>query len=262
MSIRFLLFWVILLLCLPMGVIHAEISSDLQVAIEIDKGDDATYYNDEAIFISFRTSDEAYVVVFNIDSEGKLNLLFPEADDEVHAIPGYTTYKIPEQDDDYSLKVTGVDGEEFIVAVASAVPLRIPSMFSERTEFSVRGEVDEIIEEIAEDMLDGRDAPLAIDVCHFYIGDGEKYPGFPPFPPFPFPPCGCGFLQVISKPDGAKVYLDGKPFGKTPTVIAGIPPGKHELVVRKRCYYTVSREVFIDEGERERVKVRLEWSLW
>lgn len=261
MSLRFLC-WTMLFCFLSGGFAVAEDTSLLKVDVEIDKGDDATYYTDEAIFVSFRTNREAYVVVYNIDSEGRLNLLFPESDDGTDPVPAYTTYRIPEQDDDYSLKVTGIEGEEFICAVASTSPLRIPSIFSEKTEFSVHGEVDEIIQEITEDMIDGRDVPWAIDVCHFSIGDEEECPPFPPLPPFPLHGFGFGCLQVLSKPAGAKVYLDGKPFGKTPSVIAGIPPGPHELVVRKRCYYEVQREVYIDECEKERVKVHLEWSLW
>jgi hypothetical protein len=101
-----------------------------------------------------------------------------------------------------------------------------------------------------------------MDASHFYIGNEDACVCSRPLPPFAFPPCGCGCLEVVSKPDGASVYLDGRPFGKTPTVIVGIPPGIHELVIKKRLFFEVCKEICIDEGEKERVNVRLQWELW
>jgi hypothetical protein len=259
MSLGWWRLFIIFLCCLVCGFAAAQDSPGLEIDVEIDKGDDATYYREESIFISFRTSDDAYVVVYNIDSEGRFNLLFPGAADEGF-VPAHETSRIPEQEDDYSLKVTGSRGEEFICAVASSAPLRIPAIFSEESEFRAEGEADKIMRDIAEDMCAGNEETYALDVAHFYIGEEEEWEGFHPFPPLP--PFGFGCLQVISKPGDAKVYLDGRLFGKTPAVIMGIPPGIHELVVTKKLYRRFCEEVCIGEGGRERVKVKLEWKLW
>jgi hypothetical protein len=115
--------------------------------------------------------------------------------------------------------------------------------------------------DIADDMLKGQEASYVVDMSHFYIGDDEEFPPFPSHPPFPLPPwTGC--LQVLSKPNGARVYLNGRFCGKTPTVIAGIPPGIHTLVVKKKWYDRFREEISICEGEKERVKVRLKWKLF
>jgi hypothetical protein len=230
----------------------------LEVDLEIDKGDDATYYSGEPIFISCIASDDAYVIIYNIDSEGGLHLLYPESPDGSCFMPANTTHQIPEEDDDYSLKVTGTYGEEFNCAIASREPLRVPAIFGENGRYSVEGDPEEIMHDMAEDMLEGREAYYTLDMAHFYIGDEEEFPPFPPLPPFPLPPwTGC--LQVVSLPGGAKVYLNGRYCGKTPTVIAGIPPGAHSLLVKKKSYSRFHEEIFIEEGERERLKIRLRW---
>lgn len=260
MSLRFLLCLMLASGCLLNGVVAAEVD-ELEIDVEIDKGDDATYYHEEPIFISCITSDDAYVAIFNIDSEGRLHLVFPDSPDESCYLPANTTVRIPEEDDDFSLKVTGVSGEEFICAVASRAPLRIPSIFGEGARYSVEGDPVSVMHDIAEDMLEGQEAAYTVDMSHFYIGEEEEFPPFPLHPPFPLPPwAGC--LQVISKPSGARVYLNGRFCGETPTVIAGIPPGTHTLTVQKKWYHGFREEICIGEGDRESVKVRLKWKLF
>lgn len=261
MSLRLLLYLLFAGSLVLVGFAGGQEANDLWIDVETDKGDDATYYHDEPIFISCITGEDAYVVIFNIDTDGKLHLLYPETPEESGFMPGNTTYQIPEENDDYSLKVTAHHGEEFICAIASTAPLRIPSIFGEGAQYSVDGDPGEIMRDIAEDMLEGTEATYTVDMSHFYVGDEEEFPCFPPLPPFPLPPwTGC--LQVVSKPENAKVYLNGKYCGTTPTVIAGIPPGCHTLVVKKSCYHRFCEEVCIGEGEREQVKVRLKWKLF
>ncbi len=262
MSLRLLQCLMLVVCCFLGNFAAAQDEGELWVDVDIDKGDDATYYSGEPIFISCITGDDAYVVIYNIDSEGRLHLIYPGSPDQSGFMPANETYQIPEEDDDYSLKVTGIHGEEFICAIASSVPLRIPSIFGEEAQFSVDGDPVDLMHDIAEDMIDGQDAPYAVDMSHFYIGNEKECGDFPPIPPFPIPPFRFGCLQVISKPGGARVYLNGKYFGKTPTVIAGIPPGTHELVVKKKRYYLFCEDIYITEGEKERVKVRLKWKLF
>lgn len=247
---------------LSFSIVIAQEDSYYEVDISVDKGDDATYYNGEPIFISFRTTEDAYVVIYDIDTEGKLSLIFPESVEEDGFIRANSTYQIPEDDDDYSLKIKGPPGEEFICAVTSPEPLRIPAIFKgeEEVYFRIEGDPLSAIEKINEELIIGTGGIYDIDICHFYVEYGEEERKCP-LPPFPFPPFSCS-TEIVSTPRGAKIYLDGRYFGKTPGVIAGIPPGNHRLVVEKGGYYRYERDIFLHKGEREFVKVHLKWKLW
>jgi len=252
-------------LFLLFSIARAQEESDFKVDVSVDKGDDATYYDEEPIFITFRTTEDAYIIIYGIDTKGNLNLIFPESVKETGFIRANRTYQIPEDDDDFSFKVQGPPGEEFICAVASSEPLRIPAIFKEQEEetyFRVEGDIERAIENITEDILSGSSGAYATDVCYIYVEYGEERAIFPPPPsPFPLPPFCC-LIEIISRPRGAKVYLDGRYFGKTPTVIAGIPPGTHRLLLIKKGYYRYEEEIHLYRGDRECVKVHLKWKLW
>jgi hypothetical protein len=48
-------------------------------------------------------------------------------------------------------------------------------------------------------------------------------------PPATVPATGPGSLQVLSRPAGAQVFLDGKSVGKTPLVISDVAAGTHSV---------------------------------
>jgi len=247
---------------LSFSTVIAQEGSYYEVDISVDKGDDATYYDGEPIFISFITTEDAYVVIYDIDTEGKLSLIFPESIEENGFIRANSTYQIPEDDDDYSLKIKGPQGEEFICAVTSPEPLRIPAIFKGEGEvhFRIEGDPLSAIEKINEELIVGTGGIHDIDICHLFVEYGEEGRKCP-LPPFPFPPFSCS-MEIVSKPKGAKIYFDGRYFGKTPAVIAGIPPGNHRLVIKKGGYYRYERYIFLHKGEREFVKVHLKWKRW
>lgn len=55
-------------------------------------------------------------------------------------------------------------------------------------------------------------------------------------------------LQVKSRPRGAEVYVDGTSRGLTPTEIRGIPPGRHQVKLKKEGYRAWETEVNISPG--------------
>lgn len=94
----------------------------LRVHLWTDRGDDALYHPGERVLIRVTTNDDAYVSVYDIDTEGRVRVLFPApACDgfvrarEVVTLPG------PHADFDYV--VTGPPGIETIEAVASRARL-------------------------------------------------------------------------------------------------------------------------------------------
>jgi len=93
-----------------------------QMGIEVwtDRGDDAVYQPGEAMSVKIRVSDDAYLLVYEIDSEGAVNLLYPWKRG-LGRVEAHNTLRLPE-DNSYQLVVEGATGQGFIVAVASALP--------------------------------------------------------------------------------------------------------------------------------------------
>jgi hypothetical protein len=252
--------WILLLfLSILLSISPAQDRHSFEVDVSIDKGDDATYYGEEYIYIYFRVTGDAYIVIYNIDTKGDIKLVYPEPEDNGF-VKANSTYQIPRKDDEYYLRVNGPPGEEFICAVASENPLNIPSILyrgEEETSFRIEGDVEEAIEALNDDIIANKGGVKSVDVCHFYV-DMREDKMFPPPPQPPF----LGSIVIKSRPPNAKIYFDGRYFGKTPAVIGGIPPGKHNLELSKRGYYRYEEEVVIDEGEREAVSVNLKWRFW
>ena len=60
---------------------------------------------------------------------------------------------------------------------------------------------------------------------------------------------GTGFLAISSEPSEADVYVDGKHYGKTTTVVTDLAEGNHTLKLEKQGYLTVTKNIVITKGE-------------
>ncbi len=94
----------------------------LQVSVWTDRGERAVYYPGERIRIYFRATQDAHVVVYDVDTEGRVKLLFPP--DPFHGtwITGGRTYVLPPQGVHWDLRISGPAGIEYVVIVASTSP--------------------------------------------------------------------------------------------------------------------------------------------
>jgi hypothetical protein len=67
-----------------------------------------------------------------------------------------------------------------------------------------------------------------------------------------------GSLLVETRPEGARVVLDGKPLGLTPLTLPDVHTGAHPLRLERTGYKTLVTHVTIKSGEQARVAVTLE----
>ncbi len=65
----------------------------------------------------------------------------------------------------------------------------------------------------------------------------------------PTPVVETGFLAISSEPSDADVYVDGKHYGKTTTVVTDLAEGNHTLKLEKQGYLTVTKNIVITKGE-------------
>lgn len=93
----------------------------LSVEIRTDRGADAVYQSGENIQVSARTSNDAYLLVYEIDTEGGVHILFPSRGEDPR-VEANRSLKLPNQDEEWV--VEGPVGEGYIVAVASNEPFQ------------------------------------------------------------------------------------------------------------------------------------------
>ncbi len=98
----------------------------LEARVWTSRGDDAVYRNGQRVHIKFETSDDAYVVVYNIDARGGVHVLYPiEPGDDGH-VRGRRAYHLPPPGADIDFVVDGPEGVEYLAIVASRYPIRDP----------------------------------------------------------------------------------------------------------------------------------------
>jgi len=95
----------------------------LGVEVWTDRGDDAVYQPGDAMQVKVRASDDAYLLVYEIDSNGKISVLYPWRRGS-NLVEARHTYRLPPEDSNYELAVEKATGEGYIVAVASRRPFR------------------------------------------------------------------------------------------------------------------------------------------
>ena len=95
----------------------------LDVEVWTDRGDDAVYEPGDAMRVKVRTTEDAYLLVYEIDSEGSVKLLFPWKRGSGR-IEARSTLRLPDESSDLQLVVEEKTGQGFLVAVASDHPFR------------------------------------------------------------------------------------------------------------------------------------------
>jgi hypothetical protein len=90
------------------------------------RGRDSVYRPGEEVIVRFRVSDDAYVCVYNIDTEGNLRVLFPLHPAEDGYVEGGRVYTLPAPYTGIEYVVAGPPGIEHVAIVASRYPLDLP----------------------------------------------------------------------------------------------------------------------------------------
>ncbi len=180
----------------------AAMARPLSVEVWTDRGDDAVYTPGEQMLVKARTNDDAYLLVYEIDAEGQVTVLYPFR----HAggmVAGRNTLHLPPDDSGYELAVDNVTGQGFIVAIASRQPfLALPWYlrpfdpqaesigYANRHETDTTEGVDEngrivgdpyvAIERIRRDVLGRPDdvEDFATSYTSYFIGNEVRYPRY------------------------------------------------------------------------------------
>ena len=93
----------------------------LSVDVWTNRGNDAVYKPGEPIQIKVRPTEDAYILLYEIDAEGYVHKLFPY-DRTNGLLEGRAVYELGEQRQDAELIAQGPVGQGYIVAIASLDP--------------------------------------------------------------------------------------------------------------------------------------------
>lgn len=192
------------------------VTQGLGLDLWLDREEPA-YYPTEYLRIFFQTDEDCFVAVYNVDVGGGASRLFPPEEEEgwVHA---GRIYELPPPDADYDYVITGQEGVEQIIAVASAEYL--PDMH-DAGPFVDREIIELSVQEPEPATLNIITTP---DNCRVYL------------------------TEVLS---GEEQYI-----GKAPETVV-IRPGEYIVEISKFGFRTMRRKLWLDPGERRRVFVKL-----
>ncbi|AJC73629.1 hypothetical protein AJ81_04750 [Pseudothermotoga hypogea DSM 11164 = NBRC 106472] len=184
--------------------------SELEVKVWLNKPEGAVYQVGESLNIYFKANKSCYVLIYNIRTDGKITLLFPNKYDSNNYIAPNVTYKLPISNL-YSFKVAPPEGKEFIQIIASTsfIPIiqQLRDLGTKQTFPLLSEDAENYVQKQILPYLSGE---WASDITYFYVGRAPR----------------TGVAQLESNPTGAHVYVDGKYIGRTPARVE-LDEGQH-----------------------------------
>ncbi len=175
------------------NIVHAG-RPDVDVWVDRDEG--GVYRPGESMRVYFRSTADSYVLVFNVDTDGYIHLVYPYGPEDAPLVEGGRAYRIPSRSDPYDLVADGPPGIEYVVAVASPYPFQDlpwylsadradggrPDLENDENDTDsgqIEGDpyvgIDRIIRRI---VPPGREDRVATNETYFYIGRRVEYPRY------------------------------------------------------------------------------------
>ncbi|WP_457628670.1 PEGA domain-containing protein [Oceanithermus sp.] len=232
----------------PQGIIVNPTPGDLSVKVWIDKDPgrtgNAVYKIGEPIRISVTVNRDAYVYLFNVNSDGTIDLILPNAYDRNNFLRAGEVRTYPPKGARYQFSITGPEGENYVLALASLRPLSMGDLADVKTgRVNVRG-LSTLSQRLSIVVKPVPNSEWATDALRYYVG--RRVP----------PPPSTGTLRLDSSPAGAKVYIDGAYRGRTPLTLE-MSPGAHNVELRMDGYEPYRVRVQVRAGQTTRVNPRL-----
>lgn len=99
---------------------------NLRVWVWPDRGEGAGYLPGDEIAMYVEANRDCYLILYNIDTRGRLNILFPYDPWDDNFIPGGEVVRFPHPSARVDWTVEGPPGVEYVQAIASVHPIRPP----------------------------------------------------------------------------------------------------------------------------------------
>jgi len=264
---RIMIMMTALFMALTLGTVNssarvtAEYNPDVDYMqyIDIDRylnvevwTDDDEYYEGDNIQISFRASEDCYVAIYNIDTRGHINLIFPDSPNQDNWVEGGYVYTIPGRYDDYDLTVQGPEGIEHLQIIASKKPFRMPDWYRGSGIISSYDAYD-FMEFIAATYFEcNGHCRFALDVTSFQVKEWHRHYFRPVYTYHHYPHWDWSYYGgvYIDYPFGATIYIDGVYWGVAPLFIPRIYWGWHYVTIYDRYGYCWEDRIHVYREKR------------
>jgi|GEM_PF-468963 len=209
---------------------RVKIDRYLDVEIWTDHSDEE-YYEGDKITLYFRASRDCFVAIYSIDTRGRVNLLFPSEPGQENYIYGGLSYRLPGEDDDYDLEVSGPEGFEYLQIIASRERIDIPNWYHNSGLVSDAADMDEYMDYLNLNYFVRYGGQrFAFDRASIYVNEWEEYYFRPVYWPY-YPSWTVYGNCYIDYPWGSSVYINGVYWGCTPLYIPRLVVGWHTITV-------------------------------
>ncbi|MCL6569992.1 MAG: DUF4384 domain-containing protein, partial [Meiothermus silvanus] len=128
----------------PQGIIVNPVPTDLQVKTWVDKDPGKTgnssYRIGENITLYVQVNQDAYVYLFNINADGKIDLILPNNLSRDNLLRAGETRAFPPTGANYRFTISGPEGRDQVLAIASKQQLSLADIADvERGQVRVQG---------------------------------------------------------------------------------------------------------------------------
>lgn len=208
----------------------AKIDRYLDVEVWPDHSD-GEYYEGDNVVIRFRSSADAFVAIYSIDTKGRVNLLFPSSREDDNYVRGGVTYDIPGGDDDYDLVVSGPEGSESIQIIASREKFPIPAWYHNSGLVFSGDDREEYMDYLnAKHFIRYGGQRFAFDRAFLFVNEWEDYYYRPVYSPY-YPSWSIYGNAYIDYGYGSSVYINGIYYGVSPLYIPRLLVGWHYITI-------------------------------
>ncbi len=233
-------------------VVNPVPSYEVEVFVDRDASGEATpsYAVGEAIRIGVRVSEDAYVYLFNVRTDGSVNQILPnnyDPEGQNNFVRAGETKYFPPEGAAYEFQAAAPEGLDKVIAVASETQLDTSTLASFGSDPNFAS--SSLGEEGFADALSVIVTPLpqddwVSDTALFYVGSAVT--AAPLY----------GTLSVTSEPAGARVLVDDVFVGYTP-LRYGTTSGDHTVNVELEGYESFESTVSVLGGETRDVQASL-----
>ncbi len=227
---------------IPEGIIIQPVQTPLAVQLGLDK---VSYAPGERVRLTIALNQNAYVYVYNVTPDRRVNLLFPNAYQPSNFLQA-GVHTIPNQR--YSLVISPPTGFECIQVLALAAPLPLEQLipegkFSPQNPFPLLSQKPQEFKTFMQNLIVGAVSTTgwaAAWTC-FHIAAPQAR------------------LRVISYPGGTLVLVNGIVMGQTPLELV-LAPGRYRVVLSRFGYDEWSQTVELKQGSDITLEAQLKMS--
>jgi len=237
------------------------------IDIWTNKGEGATYYYGEDVAIYFRAERDCYMVVYDIDPSGNVNILFPTNYYNSPYVEGDRVYRIPDYYSDYTLEVSSRSGTEHIFAVASYDYINPPD-FMQYIDYDYgnpdyyedgyfitkkRGDTDDFVHYVNDRIVNG---PYSVSHTRFYVESTYRHHRHYRY--WDYDPYYVGSVWVGCNYPGSEIWIDGIYYGIAPILIPRLIFGQHWVWVYYGGYPCYQSYFYLSSSDRYYIDVRVD----